>query len=169
MGKEVNQFEKNNVGRPPMFKTVKELEKKIAEYFDYIKEEKVFKEKLSKSDYLLNYKTIYDGKELKGYIVTTKEAKPPTVTGLALYLGFSTRQSMYDYKEKEKFTYTIKRACVAIENHYEQGLNNPASSGFIFALKNMGWSDKQEIDHTTKGKEIQQGIRLSNGSVINLS
>lgn len=67
-----------------------------------------------------------------------------TITGLALYLGFESRQSIYDYKENKVFSYTIKRACLAVENSYE--LNGTPMD--IFALKNMGWEDKQKTEHS---------------------
>jgi hypothetical protein len=31
--------------------------------------------------------------------------------------------------------------------NYEENLMDKACTGSIFALKNMGWSDKSEIDH----------------------
>lgn len=66
-----------------------------------------------------------------------------TVTGLTLYLGFSSRSSLDDYQNRsEGFSYIIKRAKLAVENSYE------LSGGVIdiFALKNMGWIDKSEKD-----------------------
>ena len=42
-----------------------------------------------------------------------------SITGLALWLGFESRQSFYDYEKKDGFTYTIKRARALIENEYE--------------------------------------------------
>jgi len=72
--------------------------------------------------------------------------KQPTWSGLALYLGFESRQSLDDYKKKDDFSYPIKKALLRIEQIYEQNLskNNPAGS--IFALKNFGWQDKQTVD-----------------------
>lgn len=70
-----------------------------------------------------------------------------TITGLALYLGFCSRSSFDDYCKRDGFSYIIKRAKLAVENGYElSGLTID-----IFALKNMGWIDKQEIDQTNKG------------------
>lgn len=64
-----------------------------------------------------------------------------TVTGLTLYLGFSSRSSLDDYeKRSNEFSYVIKRAKLAVENSYE--LSGNAID--IFALKNMGWKDKSE-------------------------
>lgn len=74
--------------------------------------------------------------------------EPITITGLALYLGFCSRQSFYDYEEREQFSYTIKKARLRIENNYEQHLFSKAYPGAIFALKNFGWKDKQEIEHS---------------------
>ena len=71
-----------------------------------------------------------------------------TVTGLAYFLGFESRQSFYDYEEKEQFSYIIKRARLFIESSYELRLSGNSPTGAIFALKNMGWNDKQQVEHT---------------------
>jgi hypothetical protein len=75
-----------------------------------------------------------------------------TITGLALYLGFCSRQSLEDYVEKEEFTYIIKRAKLAVENSYELS----GQTIDIFALKNMGWKDKSE-----------QEIKVPQGLTVN--
>jgi hypothetical protein len=75
----------------------------------------------------------------------TMEVPAITITGLCLYLGFDSRQSFYDYEQKVEFSYIIKKARLRIENHYEQCLQYGNVTGAIFPLKNMGWSDKQEI------------------------
>ncbi len=116
----------NNGGQPPAYASPQEMHAKIIEYFDYIQGEK----KTPRS---------------KTWI---REPEPPTVTGLALFLGFESRQSMYDYKKKEEFTYIIKRAISIVENAYEQRLSDGNSTGAIFALKNMGWKDEQGLKHT---------------------
>ena len=79
-----------------------------------------------------------------------KDNKVPTISGLAYFLGFESRQSFYDYEQREEFSYTVKRSRLFIESWYEAKLqgNNPAGS--IFWLKNAGWSDKQEIDQKTE-------------------
>lgn len=74
--------------------------------------------------------------------------KAHTWTGLALYLGFESRQSLEDYKKKEGFSYPIKKALLKIEEMYEQGLGNRNPAGSIFALKNFGWKDKQEHEQS---------------------
>ena len=78
-----------------------------------------------------------------------------TITGLALYLGFDSRTSFYEYWKKEEFMYIIKRARLVVENRYENNLYSNACTGAIFALKNMDWHDKSEVDHTNKGEKFE--------------
>jgi len=88
-------------------------------------------------------------KKADEYIALTKENKEPlTITGLVYHLGFESRQSFYDYRKNKAYSYSIKRFTLLIENAYEKNLhNNQKTTGAIFALKNMGWTDKQEIAH----------------------
>ena len=102
---------------------------------------------------------IYDSPEklqvaIDAYFDNTPDKKQ-TITGLCLHLGFESRQSFYDYEKREGFSYTIRKARLRIETGYEELLKDGAGAGPIFALKNFGWSDKQEIDHTSGGKEIK--------------
>ena len=63
----------------------------------------------------------------------------PTVTGLALAVGLS-RQGLIEYQDKERFSDTIKKAKLRIENHLEQRLFSANVTGVIFNLKNnFGW------------------------------
>ncbi len=80
------------------------------------------------------------------YFLDNLEA--PTISGLAHYLGFTSRQSIYDYKENQKFSYIIKRAVLNIESKHESNLYTHGSAGSIFWLKNRGWTDKQITEHT---------------------
>lgn len=131
---------KNLGGRPALFKTVKELETKIDKYFKECPDKRMVKVKDS------------EGAEYHDYLPC------PTVTGLALYLGFCDRQSMYDYQEKQEFTCTIKRARTFIENEYEKMLHNGQCTGAIFALKNMGWKDRIEQEITNTNLNIESNI-----------
>jgi len=106
-------------GRPPKYESDKVMVVKINEYFDGLLDE-----------------------EQEEYI------KRPTMTGLALYLGFASRQSMYDYVKEEDFSYIITRAQQIIAMSYEEMLYTKTSAGAIFALKNMGWDDKTIITQT---------------------
>ena len=68
----------------------------------------------------------------------------PTITGLCLHLGFSSKQSLYDYAKRQEFRYFINRALLIIEIGYEKMLLGQNPRAAIFALKNMGWTDKVE-------------------------
>lgn len=90
-----------------------------------------------------------DANTLKSAIDEYFEIEPQvTITGLALHLGFESRQSLYDYEKDEVFSYIIKKARLQVENEYEKKLSGNNVAGAVFALKNMGWRDKQELEHT---------------------
>lgn len=112
-------------GRPSVFESPEEMELKINEYFCNCPDKK----------------TIVVG-------LGTIEMPAITITGLCIFLGFDSRQSFYDYEEREGFSYIIKKARLRIENYYEKCLQYGNVTGAIFPLKNMGWSDKQEIEHS---------------------
>jgi len=89
------------------------------------------------------------GNKVEEYFTTCEIDKTnPTWSGLALYLGFESRQSLQDYKSKPDFSYPIKKALMRIEANYEQNLFSRNPAGSIFALKNFGWRDKQEVEQT---------------------
>lgn len=92
---------------------------------------------------------------LKYFEQTSERNERPTVTGLALFLGFASKQSLYDYEKNEKFSYPIKRALTMIECELEKRLENQSVSGIIFALKNMGWTDKVQTEHSGKIESTQ--------------
>lgn len=141
-------------GRTPLYSDPEELAAKLLEYFEWIKGEYIIERKITS-------RTTGKGKDS----VTTTEDEPvkiwvrnpeePTITGLAIYLGFESRQSLHDYAKKDGFTYPIKRALLEVENNYEKGLWSDKVAGVVFGLKNMGWSDKQEhvVESTVSMKE----------------
>ena len=69
-----------------------------------------------------------------------------TITGLALFLGFGARSTLTDYANRGEFSSIVKEAKTMIENSYEEH----GQTIDIFALKNMGWKDKTEVEQTTK-------------------
>jgi len=75
---------------------------------------------------------------------------PVTISGLILDIGFEDRSSFYDYEKKPEFAYTIKRLRTYIAQIYEEMLHKGNSTGGIFALKNFGWSDRQEVELKVK-------------------
>lgn len=70
----------------------------------------------------------------------------PTVNGLTLALGLSSRQSLLNYGEREGFLDAVKRVRTRLEDEWEQGLVGGNAAGTIFWLKNQGWSDKTETE-----------------------
>lgn len=73
----------------------------------------------------------------------------PTVTGLALALGFTSRNALYAYEGyTEEYFGILKIARLRVENRYEKSLARKGihAAGPIFALKNMGWKDTQSVN-----------------------
>jgi len=102
-------------------------------------------------------------KEIEKYIKSLKKRDKPTISGLCFFLGFASRQSFYDLEKKnDNFSYTIKRAKLFIQQHYERQLNYNGCTGAIFALKNFGWSDKLELTGSD-GDPIEQTINIKFG------
>jgi len=122
--KKVDDFK--SVGRPPAYKTAEELTEKIDEYFN---------EGVKTRSFLLGH----------GATIRIETIPVPTISGLALFLGFSSRQSFYDYEKNTEFSYTIRKARLFIETEYEEQLQVGNTTGAIFALKNLGWHDKSEV------------------------
>lgn len=102
------------------------------------------------------------------YFEECKEAKEPlTITGLTLALGFASRQSVYDYMKDPDYQNAMGRAYLRIEHSYELQLaGGRGDGGVVFALKNFGWSDKQEIEQKTT-HDVSQSLasRLAGGSL----
>lgn len=123
-------------GRPPIYKTPANLQKKIDEYFKNCPDKKIL--------------TAFD-KNLGEFV--TYEIATPIISGLVSYLGFESRQSFYDYEKNPKFSYTIKKARLRIETEYEKQLYMDKCTGAIFALKNLGWKDASQKEITGKDGE----------------
>lgn len=82
-----------------------------------------------------------------------KNAKPLTITGLALAIGFTSRQSLLNYQEKPEFVDTITRAKARVEQYAEERLfDKDGANGAKFSLANnfVGWKEKREIDADVK-------------------
>lgn len=140
------------MARPPKYKTVDALQAAIDAYFEDCQ-----------------------GKPLvddKGNAVTDKYgepvivgAHPPTVTGLALALGFTNRQSLLNYQGKKQFLDTITRAKSRCEAYAESRLfDRDGARGAQFSLEhNFRWksddSDKETLDRAAQVlKEVSSVI-----------
>lgn len=93
---------------------------------------------------------------------------PYTIPGLALALGFSSRETFLDYENRSGFTYMVKRAKLRIEGQLARELvTRPGDVADIISdLKNnFGWKDSQEHTHTGPdgGAIIMWGTGLTEG------
>lgn len=139
---------KKTVGRPPRYKNKEEIEGKIEDYFKQCKG-RLLKDERGKP---------YFDKFGNPIII---DQKPPTVTGLALALGFTTRTSLLNYQGKKEFMDTITRAKTKIEAYAEERLfDRDGSNGAQFSLRNnfSGWKDKipSELDKKEQSARIEQ-------------
>jgi len=87
-------------------------------------------------DYKDMYIRIYDYLEFEDSVSKGKY----TIEGCALWLGFSSRQSMYDYdKKSSEFSYILGRFNLFLSHYHAQGLKWVGSfQGSQFWLKNFG-------------------------------
>lgn len=86
----------------------------------------------------------------------TNRPQPITLTGLILHLGLNSKDTFYEYEKRPEFSDSVKRARLIVENEYENRLvmgTNAAAP--IFALKNFGWKDKQDIDLTHNSGDVK--------------
>lgn len=146
----------NNGGQPPMYENPESLIVEVNEYFEYIKGEFHMETVKTVEEDDMGIERIKESK-IK---VWDRDPEPATITGLALFLGFNSRQSMYDYKKREEFSYIIKNATTRVEHEYEKSLQRDKPTGAIFALKNMGWADNTRVDHTTAGDKLNNVMKV---------
>lgn len=134
-------------GRPPKYKNVEEIECKIEQYFESCEGEPLLDD---------------DGNQVVnkyGYPCWIKPPKPPTVTGLALALGFCCRRDLLNYQGKKEFCNTITRAKSRVEEYAESRLfDRDGSNGAQFSLRNnfKGWN----IDNEQKLEIEKQRFEL---------
>lgn len=127
-------------GRPPFYNTKEEIQEKIDAYFEDCKGRVL-------TDPEGNVLTDKSGKPI---IV---DSRPLTVTGLALALGFTSRQALLNYQDKEEFVDTITRAKARVEAYAEERLfDKDGANGAKFSLANNfeGWKEKQSIEADVK-------------------
>lgn len=142
--------EKNTAGRPPKYKNKEEIQEKIDRYFEEC-EGKILKDGSGRPVLNKNEEPVIYG------------AKPPTITGLALALGFSSRQSLLNYKGKKEFLDTITRAYARVEQYTEERLfDRDGAAGAKFSLANNfeGWKEKQKIEADVNS-DVNINIELS--------
>ena len=139
---------KKAVGRPPKYKSREEIEKKIDDYF-----------KKCEGEILKNDEGEVVFNKFGNPVVTNR--RPPTITGLALALGFTSRQALLNYQAKKEFVDTITRAKSRVEAYTEERLfDRDGSNGAQFSLRNnfKGWNEKQitQLDEEEQKARIEQ-------------
>lgn len=135
--------EKRPVGRPPMFESAEQMQELIDKYFEEC-DGKPFLDK--------------DGTPMRNKYgkIIKDDRRPYTITGLALALGFNSRQALLNYEGKEEFYDTIRRAKARVERYAEERLyDKDGSNGAKFSLANnfKGWSEKQQIEGSINTKQ----------------
>jgi len=123
------------MGRPLKYSNPEDMQVKIDEYFDV-----KCKDELVCDD---DGNSVTDAKGKPVY-----KFNPPTISGLALFLGFEDRHALSEYVLRGDFSSTVKNAIAKIEEYAERQLFIGNSTGAIFWLKNKGWKDKTEVEQT---------------------
>lgn len=136
------------MGRPLKYKTVDELQAAIDQYFENCKGEPIVDD--------------------DGNVLTNKNgqpiiigAQPPTVTGLALALGFTSRKALLDYQGRKAFCNTITRAKSRCEAYAEGRLfDRDGSRGAEFSLKyNFHWDDARNSGDSSAKNNLLEAIQ----------
>ena len=119
------------MARPPKYKTPEEMQAKIDAYFADCEGD------------LLRYKNGNPHMDKFGNPIYVGR-HPPTVTGLALALGFTSRQALLNYQAKSRFVDTVTRAKARCEEYAEARLyDRDGAMGAKFSLTNnfRGWTE----------------------------
>lgn len=142
-----NQYAVGNKGGcPPRYKDPQEMQGIIDQYFIKCRGE------LAKDD---EGRLILDK---YGQTVVINQF-PPTITGLALELGFTSRLALLNYEYKDEFVNTISIAKARVEAYTEARLfDRDGVNGAKFSLTNnfKGWKDTQTIEQIG-GNVLQAG------------
>lgn len=138
-------------GRPPKFTSKEQMQEMIDKYFESCKGHVL-------TDNDDNVLTDKYGKPI------ILDSEPLTITGLALALGFASRQALLNYQGKAEFNDTITRAKAYVEKYAEIRLfDRDGVNGAKFSLINnfKGWKEHPEdtgdSDTLAKAKEILGG------------
>ena len=137
-------------GRPPKFKSKEEMQKKIDEYFKEC-EGQILRDAYGNPEF-----------DKYGHPIIVG-VKPLTITGLAVALGFSSRQSLLNYQGKKEFLDTITRARTRVEQYVEESLfYKDSANGAKFSLANNfeGWKEKKQVEAEVNS-EVEINVELS--------
>ncbi|MDB5131743.1 MAG: hypothetical protein JWR02_1492 [Mucilaginibacter sp.] len=131
-----------------VLKSARKLSQRVDDYFNHIKGERSDITEIAATK--------------KANIVKQREwirePEPATITGLAFFLGFKSRQAFDEYEHTGRFAHVLKRARLQIETIYEKKLHQPSPYGAIFALKSLGWNEK--LENETAGYKVIPNVRV---------
>lgn len=85
----------------------------------------------------------------------------PTLHRLIIWMGFCDARHILDWLKTEMgrdYDMQWRRARTLVADGYEQRLPGTTPTGAIFALKNMGWSDKQELSGSVQVQKVERVI-----------
>lgn len=78
-----------------------------------------------------------------------------TITGVCLHCHIH-KDTFYEYCKREDYRDVFNRARLMVENAYELSLRKNGRAGDIFALKNFGWTDKQEVENLNLNVDMSE-------------
>ncbi|UEG54549.1 DNA-packaging protein [Mucilaginibacter daejeonensis] len=136
-----------------LFRNVGEIKTRIAEYFEWI-------QGVYHTEVLPFKPTAKAPPEMREQRVWDREPQPATLTGLAHYLGFDSREAFEAYEIDGAFKKTLKRARLKIESEYEKLLLSQPSTGAIFALKCLGWTDRATGSKTVEPPATDTTLKI---------
>ena len=123
--------------KPPRFESAKALQEKVDGYFEDCA-----------GHILTDETTGFPVVHPKTGMPVIVDMRPPTMSGLALFLGFSSREGLMRYAGKKEYVDIIVRAKSRIEQCYEERLfDKEGANGAKFALQNnfKGWQESAKV------------------------
>jgi hypothetical protein len=133
------------MGRKPTFTSAEEMQEKIDAYFASCERE-LLRDGDGTPMLNKNGEPVYVG------------GRPMTIQGLALALGFTSRQSLLNYKAKREFVDTVTRARLRVEQYAAERLfDRDAQRGAQFTLA-YGFGYARDTEDS-KNRETQ-GVKI---------
>nr|DAQ32053.1 MAG TPA: DNA packaging protein gp3 [Caudoviricetes sp.] len=133
------------MGRKPTFTSAEEMQEKIDAYFASCEPE-LLRDGDGTPMLNKNGEPVYVG------------GRPMTIQGLALALGFTSRQSLLNYKAKREFVDTVTRARLRVEQYAAERLfDRDAQRGAQFTLA-YGFGYARDTEDS-KNRETQ-GVKI---------
>lgn len=143
------------MGRKPTFTSAEEMQEKIDAYFASCERE-LLRDADGNPVLNKNGEPVYVG------------GRPMTIQGLALALGFTSRQSLLNYKAKREFVDTVTRARLRVEQYAAERLfDRDAQRGAQFTLAyGFGYARDTEDgkNRETQGVKIEIDRELEESS-----